>query len=1108
MREHHRRVAAWEGRRRGNRPVERFYRGGLIRLYLLLVLFLLPVCPTVAQEAGEIISVLGTAEVWRNGRWQPAGAGESLIPGEAVRTGEGSRVAILLANGAQLKLNANSRLELKQVGPPAEGLAPAAARMVQSILRVLGGEIWVRNGGEPLEIQTVPATASIRGTEFNLAVGPGDTARLAVLGGLVEFSNPRGSVLVAANEQAAVKLGEAPRKTVLLDPLDAVQWSLYYPGPVGGPAERARDLQSPRYWTQTAQTHLLRGQVPEARQALDRALALDPKDAVAYSLRSNIDLVQNRKAEARADAERAVAADPASPTAYISLSWVQQAEFDLNDALASARKAVELDPTNAQALIQESSLLFGMGRLKDAVKVAEQARQRAPNDAMVNTIWGFLQLARNRIDEARDAFQTAIVQDSTLGLPHLGLGLALFRRNQTDAAVDEMRKATLLEPLVSLYNSYLGKAFYEVKDDRRAQKYLEAAKQLDPHDPTPWLYDAIRLQSINRPIEAVENLQKSIELNDDRGVYRSRLLLDEDLATRSATLGRIYNEVGFTELGLREGWQSVNRDPTNYSAHRLLADTYAALPNVEQARVSELLQAQLLQPLNINPVQPQMAETRLLMPAALTTFSLYEFMPLFVQNQPTLWASALGGSQSTWGDELIVSGLTDRFSYSLGQFHYQSDGYRENDDLKNDIYNIFAQVAVTPEFNLQAEYRQRRTVSGDLRFNWDGSFRRTQRRTIDQDMARIGANYSLSPQTNVIASLVYANLDYTLDLQNFPDLETTLEGYLAETQLIYRADSVNGIIGVGGNWSDLMDSQQRGVGTARQSIGYGYVNLKVPKNLIWTLGLSYESDETPAVDFGKFNLKLGIQWDINDRATLRAAAFQVVKREFPIEQTIEPTQVAGFNQFFDGPAGTVSKNYGVGLDVRFTQQLRGGLAAVRRDLEVPFGTLDLPEFYEVEKDQENYYNAYLYWMPDRRWAVSVSGLYQTFEVEEGLLGQLFVPRPHYLRTISLPLNIQYFDPSGFFAGMGLAYVNQRIQFLDPQSFTPSPMPMESDDFTLVNAGLGYRLPKRWGIVALQVNNLFDKDFRYQDYSFQAGDPGVNPLYTPERTLFGRLVLNF
>ena len=52
------------------------------------------------------------------------------------------------------------------------------------------------------------------------------------------------------------------------------------------------------------------------------------------------------------------------------------------------------------------------------------------------------------------------------------------------------------------------------------------AKELDPNDPTPWFYDAIRLQTENRPVEALRNIERSIELNDNRAVYRSRLLLD------------------------------------------------------------------------------------------------------------------------------------------------------------------------------------------------------------------------------------------------------------------------------------------------------------------------------------------------------------------------------------------------------------------------------------------------------------------------------------------------------------------------------------------------------------------------------------------------------
>ena len=484
---------------------------------------------------------------------------------------------------------------------------------------------------------------------------------------------------------------------------------------------KKRFPRSPMPWTQAALNDLIRGRVAEAQQALDQALARDPQFALAYGLRSNIFLVQNQKARALEAAEQAVAANPSLPSAYLDLSLVKQAEFQLEDALQAARQAVKLDPENPRALIQESSLLFGMGRLKEAFKIAERARQKAPQDAMVNTVWGFLQLARYRVSEARAAFEAAIAQDSTLGLPHLGLGLVLFRRNQTEAAVGEMRKATLLEPMVSLYNSYLGKAYYEVKQDRQAKKSLALAKQLDPHDPTPYFYDAIRLQSINRPVEAVQELQKSIDLNDDRAVYRSRLLLDEDLAARDAALGKIYNEVGFGQLGLNEGWKSLASDPANYSAHLLLADSYSALTRHEVARVSEVLQSQLLQPINITPVQPQLAETRLniLAGAGPTTTSLYEYNPLFVRDRPTLFATAIAGNHDTWGDEVILSGISDQFSYSLGQFHYETNGFRENNDQQHDIYNLFAQVAVTPQFNLQVEYRRRETEQGDLALNFD-----------------------------------------------------------------------------------------------------------------------------------------------------------------------------------------------------------------------------------------------------------------------------------------------------------------------------------------------------------------------------------------------------
>ena len=99
-----------------------------------------------------------------------------------------------------------------------------------------------------------------------------------------------------------------------------------------------------------------------------------------------------------------------------------------------------------------------------------------------------------------------------------------------------------LDSTSSLLRSYLGKAYFEEKRDPLDARQFALAKQLDPLDPTPYLYDAIRLHSVNRPVEAMLSMEKSIELNDNRAVYRSRQLLDSDRATRQANLAQIYDD--------------------------------------------------------------------------------------------------------------------------------------------------------------------------------------------------------------------------------------------------------------------------------------------------------------------------------------------------------------------------------------------------------------------------------------------------------------------------------------------------------------------------------------------------------------------------------------
>ncbi|MGH8604487.1 MAG: TonB-dependent receptor domain-containing protein, partial [Gammaproteobacteria bacterium] len=420
-------------------------------------------------------------------------------------------------------------------------------------------------------------------------------------------------------------------------------------------------------------------------------------------------------------------------------------------------------------------------------------------------------------------------------------------------------------------------------------------------------------------------------------------LRDRDEAARSAALGRIYNDLGFEERGLVEGWHSLTTDPTNYSAHRLLADTYASRPRHEIARVSELLQSQLLQPLNITPVQPQLAESDpfLLEGSGPAEPSFNEFNPLFTRNRLALQASGIVGGNNTFGEDVAQAGILGPFSYSLGQFHLESDGFRNNNDIDVDIYNVFMQSAITPKLNLQAEYRRQEREQGDLQLRFDpDAFLPSERQSIEQDIARLGARYSPTPSSELLVSSFYTERTHTIeDLPVF--LQGEAEGYQVEAQYIYNHHWFNGIVGGGiyrvdnENLFQFPGIVEKDKSDDEHANAYFYSNLSFPRAVTWTLGLSYDSISTPDQDLNKIFPKLGLQWSITDRARLRLAYFRTLKRVVSVEQTIEPTNIAGFNQFFDDANGTETERYGIGLDATLTKELYGGLEYSHRELAVP-----------------------------------------------------------------------------------------------------------------------------------------------------------------------------
>jgi hypothetical protein len=135
--------------------------------------------------------------------------------------------------------------------------------------------------------------------------------------------------------------------------------------------------------------------------------------------------------------------------------------------------------------------------------------------------------------------------------------------------------------------------------------------------------------------------------------------------------------------------------------------------------------------------------------------------------------------------------------------------------------------------------------------------------------------------------------------------------------------------------------------------------------------------------------------------------------------------------------------------------------------------------------------------------VSVEFVYDRFEADAGSAFTDFTNVPRDVETYSVPLTVRYFDPLGFFAGIRGTYVHQKVARDNP-GFAEG-----KSDFFNLDAVAGYRLPHQRGSLTLEVQNLLDNDFKYQDDGFREfSNVGATGPFFPDLGIMGRVTINF
>ena len=407
--------------------------------------------------------------------------------------------------------------------------------------------------------------------------------------------------------------------------------------------------------------------------------------------------------------------------------------------------------------------------------------------------------------------------------------------------------------------------------------------------------------------------------------------------------------------------------------------------------------------------------------------------------------------------------------------------------------------------------------SGDLWLFFDpANFSRLRADTDDSTSMRIGFRHEISPHSDFIVNLIRRERDSKLLFKEIAAIGRDDEGFNAEAQYLSVLDDptalniVDRLTVIGGAGHADVDrialfepillgfSPDIKPETLRHTNTYVYSYAEFLNRLELTLGVSYDDFEDKNIRRHQVNPKLGLTFDLTSKIRLRAAAFRTLNRTILSDQTIEPTQVAGFNQFFDDPEGAKPWRYGVGADLHLFSGWYAGGEVTYRHLSIALPDVSADGTWLPKQHRETTCRAYVYGTVGKYFTFGAEYMEERFRHDIAYTqGDFKELHNRELRpTIGMPL------PSGFSLQVRSRYVRQDGNFDDGIILNPDAAQFRGHDgFVLTDIELSYRLPRRYGKISLIGQSISNESVKFQDTLPSQASLAATPRLAYEQQFF-------
>lgn len=331
----------------------------------------------------------------------------------------------------------------------------------------------------------------------------------------------------------------------------------------------------------------------QAPSDLDRAIALDPKNARAYRERAKCYRVIGRLDRALADANEAVRLDPTNADAFETRGNVFNINRQYDRAIDDYNAALRLDPNFAQAFMDRGAAYYFKADYDRALENYDQAIKLDSKRAQAFSNRGAVYKKLGRHELALTDESEAIRLDPTMPEFFDNRGLSYAANGDFDRAIDDYDEAIRLRPqanfLTNRGDSYNRKGSYE-----RAIDDYDRALKLNPGFYLAYNNRAVAYRRLGDLDRAVADLEQVLRINprmDSAAESLANLRLERDRRAMVSTGGQ---RPSFDCTGARRPVEkAICSDPDLSRLDRQLDDAYkAALGKLDSAGVARLRREQ------------------------------------------------------------------------------------------------------------------------------------------------------------------------------------------------------------------------------------------------------------------------------------------------------------------------------------------------------------------------------------------------------------------------------------------------------------------------------------------------------------------------------------